>query len=132
MDFYVLLSSEDSQLLYPGNRGNDFRVQLPQELNLSGYWDVAVSDIYIDQAEGQTSQRLLVCCDIVDYTIVGDSLRQILRRISPSDNQFVTEQFIRVVQNTVRHIHIFILNTEGLPIPIHYCDIKLHFRASPI
>ena len=76
MDFYVLLSSKDSQLLYPENSGNNFRVQLAQELNLSGYWEVAVGNIYINQAEGQQSQHLLVCCNNVDYTIVGDSLRQ--------------------------------------------------------
>ena len=132
MDFYVLLSSKDSQLLYPENSGNNFRVQLPQELNLSGYWEVAVSDIYINQAEGQPSQRLLVCCDIVDYTIVGDSLRQILRRVSPLDKHFAREQFARVVRNPVRHIHIFILDAQGKPINIRYCDVTLHFRASPL
>ena len=68
MDFYVLLSSEDSKQLYPGNSGNNFCVQLPQELNLPRYWEVALSYTNIDQAEGQTSQRLLVCCDIVIHT----------------------------------------------------------------
>ena len=78
MGFYVLLSSQDGKQLYSGNSGSEFIVQLPHQLNLPAEWEVSLRDIYI---QSQDAQRLLVCYDVVDYTIVSNLLRPLLRGV---------------------------------------------------
>ena len=109
MDFYIFLSSQDGKQLYPGNSGRYFIVQLLQQLDFAGEWEVALSNIYIQPKDG-TNTRLLVCCDFVDYAIVGDLLQPVLQRASSTNPGFVIEHFYWVTQTHICQIHIFVLD----------------------
>ena len=46
-EFYILLPSDDKQSkkLFPNNRTESYKVQLPFDLNLEGRWQVSLSEM---------------------------------------------------------------------------------------
>jgi len=82
-EFYIHLSSEDSKDLYPHNTPADFRVQLPERIQLLGRWKCALAEIkFVSPTQRSTlDTSLLLNSNLCDSSIVGNTKAPILRRM---------------------------------------------------
>lgn len=121
--FYVFLCSEDSKDIYPQNTAQDFIVQLPERVQLSGTWSVAVAEVeYPSIFNGVAPAYLWMEIDLCDTSIVGNKKLPVLRQLpvnsdSPKDTK-KRLSFDHLFHLPIRHydfdrIHIHIREPAG-------------------
>ena len=72
-EFYIHLSSQDSKSV-PHNRPEDFRVQLPERVELQGTWVCALAEIeYTCPSPISMTPSLLVNTNVCDGSMVGNT-----------------------------------------------------------
>lgn len=84
-EIYAELRSFDSLLNFPNNNAASFRVQFDQEIRLEGLWELALKAITIECSTGDrhfAGNNLYIYTDIIDFSFVGGSLKQLLKRVS--------------------------------------------------
>ena len=119
-EFYIFLTSRDSLKFHPENKSHTFTVELPERLNLSGIWEVAICDFSTSEVPSET---LMVFSDICDHSFVKDSLHPILRMILPChrcrSHVFTNKYYVRVGQKSLGRIMIYIRDTtDQIPVKI--------------
>ena len=105
---YLFLDSEDSKSMHADNTAFDFVIELPQDLNLVGYWDCALTEI----SYSQPTTDLYIYCNIINYSYENDSYKPILRIVNGSDI-FEKLYFIPITQQSIPRIHIYIRDKQG-------------------
>lgn len=84
-DIYAELRSFDSVQYFPNNTAASFKVQFDQELRFEGQWQLALKWIKIDCSSEERhfeGKELYIYTDIIDFSFVGGSLKQLLKRVS--------------------------------------------------
>ena len=114
----MYLSSDQSLLTHPYNKGNRFTVTLPKSLSLEGRWSVCLLDIHI-QFGAPTKTELYVGCDLATMSYVGGECHQILRRITTRNrtfkDTFLPQQYVNVENSSdIDCITISILDENTL------------------
>jgi len=100
--FYMYLSSEDSKDIYPRNRPHCFNIQLPERVNLTGTWTVALAEVdYPCIFNGKTPWWIIFEVTLCDASIVGNKKMSVLRRL-PVENLKVN----RLSFNPMFHVPI--------------------------
>lgn len=104
----------------------EFRGRLSSRVNppirLKGQWEVAVTHLTLDK-----DQKIMVLCDLVDFTTVGD---REMRFLELYDDKPAT--YVSVVPSVISSINIDVVRYDDN----HYPDPKgdvicvLHFRKS--
>ena len=127
-DCYITLSSKAQSVFFP-NKCNNFKVKLKQEIDLSnGNWKVALTKIF-------------VCCNIVEYNLVGDTSAQLLTSVPIEGKHGNTltyspllPEFKNVSENIISDIEIQLKNGKGELINFKpgRVDITLHFKRVDI
>ena len=105
---YLFLSSDDSKIYHPDNVGHTFTIELPERVNLDGYWVIALCDIC---SEDIINETVYLYSDMCDYTYVKNSLEPILRMIFPSNNHeqyFPERYYVPVRQKNLGRIKVYI------------------------
>lgn len=80
MSLRMVLSSDDGKMYYPDNRPFDFRIKLNRQIQLEGYWVMAMTEI--SSVERGSQKELYVYSDICQDTFIGDTEQPLLRRIT--------------------------------------------------
>ena len=129
-DFYIFLSSRDSNKSHPDNVLQDFQVELPERLLLEGDWEIALIDFYHN---GNIAETIVVNCDLCDYSYIHNGYDQILRIIYPQSNKYIyfpIKLYQRIKVNNFQKIHIYIKDSNQLFPTLDGDEIKLtlHFR----
>jgi hypothetical protein len=134
-DFYLYLSCNDSNTLYPNNRGNDFTVSLLRNISLPGPWECGLKEFDF-KGKSASPNMMYITCDSCERSYVNNDYMSLLRRIvMPRINGVFSETFPdtyykRVTENELSDITISIRGRKG---PYKGLDNKsvscvLHFK----
>lgn len=92
------------------------------------------ASLYSDTHTGE----ILVYSDIVEYNHIGNTMGQLLRVVSPNQNNtilrtsvvFHSPHYVSVISNRISSINLELRSLTGdyFPIESGHCIIKLHFR----
>lgn len=111
--------STDSVNLFPSNAPCNFKIQLPQSINLQGTWAIALREISTTSWSSEpVSGEIYVYCNLCDDTIVGPREEPLLKRVYLGDKAKVNRIFGNPPYAPVRlgevyQIHIVIKDTNG-------------------
>ena len=109
-DFYITMSSSDSNKYFPRNKPSHFRLKLQERLKLQGSWNVALCEIHSTK---RFNQPVYVCSNLTSLYIANGSLSAVLRYIhGGKSNVFDTHYFIRVDGYEYDAIEIYITDTS--------------------
>ena len=84
-EIYAELRSFDSLPYFPNNNAACFTVQLDREIRFEGVWEVALKRLHVHCSPKDRSfagQNLYMYTNIIDFSFVGGSLKQLLKRVS--------------------------------------------------
>lgn len=84
-EVYAELRSFDSLEYFPHNNAASFRVQFDREMRFEGLWELALKAISVEcnsKDRSLAGRNLYIYTDIIDFSFVGGSLKQILKRVS--------------------------------------------------
>ena len=106
---FLHLSPQDSLISYHENTCWDFTTDIGQQVNLSGKWAVALTEIVFD---GGKKTDLCVFSDICSSSYVSGKFLPILRIVNKS---IIIQQpyFIPVTRSTLSQIRIYIRTGDG-------------------
>ena len=141
-EFYIHLSSTDSEDTYPHNTPADFRVQLPERVRFHGIWQCALAEIqYLSESSmpKTISTNLWVSSNVCCASIVGNTKAPILRCLTSVLGTYTTYDYslqhlhyYPVKLTEVDVIHIYINTDDGNKASFLSGTLKvtLHFRQS--
>jgi len=108
---FLFLASRDSKESHPENRTSSFIVELPRPLNLEGVWVCGLKEIYFS-SEIKGQGQVEVYCNICEESIVGSSLKPLLRRIPLERQQqhftFQDTYYVKVSRPQIQRVEISI------------------------
>lgn len=85
-EIYAEVRSFDSVQYFPNNNAASFFVQFGQEIRFDGQWELALRDMNIECPSGSgpnfAGQNMYIYTNIIDFSFVGGSLKQLLKRVS--------------------------------------------------
>ena len=83
---YAEIRSFDCVDIFPNNSPASFNVQFGLEIRFDGLWEVGLRDMSVECLSKSRSnlagQNLYILTNIIDFSIVGGSLKQLLKRAS--------------------------------------------------
>lgn len=77
-DFYIYMTSSQSDHIYTNNSAVDFTVDLPQTLHLHGDWHVALVKFSFNENKGVGAKYFYVCSDISEVSLAANVLLPVL------------------------------------------------------
>ncbi len=132
---YLFLSSLDSQLVHPSNKADDFIVELPHPLHLTGIWECALVDMQLSRSQN-SSLVFYVCCDLCEDSYVNNTQLPVLRSLSSKAKtftQFSQPQYMRVKRDRVTRLRVFIRSWSDIDLSLAKelvtCTLHLRRRA---
>lgn len=85
-DIYAEVRSFDSDQIFPNNSPASFIVQFGREIRFVGQWGVGLRDMNVESPSESRAdlagQNMYIHTNIIDFSIVGGSLKQLLKRVS--------------------------------------------------
>lgn len=141
-NFYLLMDSDNSKNLiyYPDNKPWNFKVLFDNPLNLSGKWNVALTDVFIrDGSKTLYVNNLYVYCNVAGESIVNGEHRQSLLRMlhyvkkGNWTHKYAIPYYMNVNRSQIVEIEIHIKDRHAndasfLKQPV---SLTLHFRQYP-
>lgn len=147
----MVLSSDDGDLTFNNNTSNNFRVQLSRQLDLDGYWVVALTELSIEYSN--SSKRIddiFIYSNICTNSFVGSEEKPLLRKVHISretteqytvnkQKQFKTDlifhvpYYVPVRVGSLNQIHIYITDEKGEASSFinKNTSVTLHLRKYP-
>ena len=83
--YYLHVSSKDSEKFYPKNTGKDFRVNLVNPLHLEKEWECALLATTLAGKWNGGVKGLALCCNICSETNYYGTMKQVLRELQARD-----------------------------------------------
>lgn len=136
MSYFFMINSSDCKNIHSFNMPTDFITELPQELELSGDWDCALTEIgFINCLDFlDTIQEIYIFCDICEDVFVRNQQLPILRRIQFFEKKesfnFSVPYYIKVIRNRIKRIRIYITdeNFQIISFSSGYSFCTLHLK----
>jgi hypothetical protein len=134
----MVLRSTDS-VEYFDNKPNCFRVQLNKQIQLDGYWTVALTEFTTESwNSSKKSADVFVCCDICEETIVGGKDVPLLRRVFLGEKKesniiYTLPYYVPVKIGELQQICIYITDRAGNLVSFFDgpVSVTLHFKKFP-
>jgi hypothetical protein len=127
-DFYMFLSSLDSNDLYPDNTSNSFKVNLRKNLKLEGSWSVGLIRFKCNFETPPVAAHIE--CDICQESYVFNTYRPVLNVIYPKFKRYIEPfyevAYVPIITNTFGKLKISIRGGECVG-PV-FC--VLHFKKN--
>lgn len=151
MSLRMVLKSSDGTKLFENNSAYDFTVQLDRQINLNGYWMVALTEVSITyQANTKRIDDVYVFSNVCEECFIGPSEAPLLRmiHIGKEDTEqtvinkkrtlishqiFENPYYIPVRQGQLNQVHIYIKDDKGKPCSFinEETNVTLHFKKFP-
>lgn len=85
-DIYAEVRSFDSDQIFPNKNPASFVVQFGREIRFAGQWEIGLRDLNVeclsDSRPDLAGQIMYIHTNIIDFSIVGRSLKQLLKRVT--------------------------------------------------
>ena len=115
---FIYTAWDASQQQHPGNRPDDFIVELPQTVPLPGHWKCGLLEVKYSTHfnEPSDTETIYICCDICDESIVLGARLPVVRSCSISaslttvHNLFNNIYYVRTIQEELSSFRIYILD----------------------
>ena len=131
--FYLFVSSSDSSEYFPDNIACDFKVKLPQMLQLPGTWTCSLRDL---KCVTTLDKDLYVFSDIIEDSYVNDKKLPILQYVYGKRGK-VARNFDgsicpRLARRDLSTIHVYIRDSKmnKAPLTAQCTTCTLHFEKS--
>jgi hypothetical protein len=106
MKHVLILNSDDSLDLYPGNKASDFTITLPKPLALMGNWVCNLEEFYY--LGNDLPKNVYVCCNIVEEGLWPRV--QLLHYIKGEKKQIILNPYEKSIRlDDIKTIHIYLL-----------------------
>ena len=109
MDTYIYAAWDDSRAIYPGNRPDNFLLDLPHILSLRGDWYIALCDVKI---KTQAKKSVFVLCDVCEESYVKGSKYPVLNRQDTKSTEIANRCFLKVIMQDIQRIRIWLLTED--------------------
>lgn len=129
-----VVSSTDGTDFFSDNSPFNFRVKLNRNIQLDGYWMVALTEFTLNKTNS-FDKNLYILSDICQNSFIGNTEKPLLRRVMLNRKKngniiFYNPYYIPVRSGIMEHIHIYITDDEGslasfLRQPV---TVTLHFK----
>ena len=138
MSLRMVLRSTDSSEYFE-NKPNCFRIQLNKQVQLDGYWTIALTEFTTESwNSNKKSQEVFICCEMCENTFVGGQDMPLLRRVYLGEKQETNiinklPYYVPVEIGQLQQICIYITDRAGnlvsfLDGPV---GVTLHFKKFP-
>lgn len=131
--YYMIISSNDYDKLYPSNSNTYFTIDLPSTLALNNEWEVALTEIWLKSTSDNRVQ-FNVCSDICVESLVNAKFIQLLRRIDVRKGYnhviFTSKNYFQINRMQLKNISFYI-NSVQQPngsLLRGKVTLQLHFR----
>ena len=135
--YYVYLSSEKDESVYPNNKAHDFFTQLspPMVLEPEQEWSVAVTELELTPGTGQP---FCLCSDVCEGSYVNGKILPVLRKFYPLAAgvkqvfTFTKPYYMNAKLEFVNSLRVYITDATGEELSFDDKTLKctLHFRRS--
>ena len=152
-EMFAEIRSFDSAELFPNNRAASFLVQFDREIRFEGQWAVALRDMNLEcpseERPNMAGQNLYIYTNIIDFSFVGGSLKQLLKRVSlgrpihvgnriiyqvsESDKGCCCSYYKRITTPYCLQLEVYIQNDNGnlVSFPVgSKVSLSLHFKQT--
>lgn len=128
--FYMYVTSNSCDWLYPSNKGNEFTIELPKQVHLPGNWEVAISELKV--VGDLKGKDFFVKSDLVR----SDPLYQdsILRRVWLKNKSrgfqttYAIPFYVPLNHREIKRFTVSLETTSSSSVPVNSCELTLHFR----
>lgn len=140
--FYLVVDSDNLKNLqyYPDNKPWKFKVRFDAPLNLSGFWTVALTDVFIrDSSKTTYVNNLYVHCNIAGESILNGERRESLLRVlhfvkkGNWTHKYSLPYYLNINKSQIFEMEFYITTRQSeyasfLKQPV---TLTLHFRQYP-
>ena len=141
-EFYLFVNSNDSDELFTANTYSDFKIQLPNQIELgiadrdNFVWQVALVEVSITDPPQTLPELMVIQADNVQNSYYKNSYRQILR-VLRSDKITTASLFgpmyVNLLRESFRTVHFKLFDQDYNPIDIKSVNtvltLALHFQV---
>ena len=126
----LYLSSRDSIDLYPDNIPANFRVQLPQHIQLDKEeWVCGLTHCIIPN---RPTELVYVTCNFIESSILGGKHQPVMAVVTAKTNSFQNILYTKVKDSQLSLLHVKLVNRQGIQIDTNRGEtvLILEFRKN--
>ena len=130
--YYMIISSNEFDSIYPLNTNTTFSIDLPSNLCLNSSWEVALSEVWVRSQENR--EQVDLCADFCVESLVNGKFVQLLRRIEVKKGYnhiiYSNPNYFHISRGDLKHISFFITHplNKDLSFLKGEVTVKVHFR----
>ena len=130
--YYLIISSDENNDLYPANTNLNFSIDLPSILSINKTWEVAVTELWIKSSENRVQVDL--CADFCSESLINGKFLPFLRRIEMKKGyNHITYSFphyVALSRSDIRYINFYIkpVNENSDSFIKNSLSLAVHFR----
>lgn len=130
--YYLIVSSDDFEHIYPLNSITNFSLDLPSTLTLKGNWEVAVTEIWVKRSERRG--QIDLCADFCVESLINNKFTPLLRRIDVKRGYnhilYIKPNYFTVSRSELKHITFYInpVTIDSASFLKGELTVKVHIR----
>ena len=130
--YYMIISSDEFDNVYPLNQNTSFSIDLPSSLCLDTSWEVSLTEIWIKSQENR--EQIDLCADFCVETLVNGNFVPLLRRVEIKKGynhiSYDNPYYCHISRGDLKHLSFFITHptTRDLSFIKSQVTVTLHFR----
>ena len=130
--YYIFISSNEFDNVYPLNTNTTFSIDLPSNLCLNTGWEVALKELWIKSQENR--EQVDLCADFCVETLVNGKFIPLLRRIelkkAYNHIMYDNPDYCNISRGDLKHVSFFIIHPskKDLSFIKGEVTVKVHFR----
>ena len=130
--YYMIISSNEFNNVYPLNTNISFYIDLPSNLYLNTSWEVALTEIWIRSHE--TRDQVDLCGDFCVESLVNGKFIPLLRRLELKKgyNHIIYSNpiYFHISRGDLKHLSFFITHPTSQDLSFIKSDLTVcvHFR----
>lgn len=110
-EYYMIISSNDYDEIYPLNNNTSFTIDLPTTLNLENDWEISLTEMWFKSTLDNRNE-MDICTDICVESLVNGKFIQFLRRIVAKKGynnvRFTNRNYFLVNRSQLKNITFYI------------------------
>ena len=130
--YYLIISSNEFDEVYPLNNNTKFRIDLPSVLFLDSRWEVGLTEVWF--RSGEYREQLDLCTDFCIESLVNGKFIPLLRRIETKKGYnhiiYSNPVYVNLSRSDLKQVLFYINRVQGkiLSFMKGELTLKVHFR----
>ena len=115
MFYYMICRSDQNLDYYPDNKPCNFKIKLRQNIELNGFWKIALTEITLGEGN-KKDDTLYIYSNICGESFINGVNLPLLRRVVVNNNRntiFTSSYYVPVVKSEISEIEFKLENEKG-------------------